>query len=189
MQGVAEAALDDVGAKLGGPLEVRQGAQELHLVVLQLALPLGPPVRPVTAQIAEFALHNLGPALDVRQAPGNLGQRAVVLRQRLDGGVHGGDRLAVEFHLLADVPVERARHQALPRLRQEVERAAAAGVDGADGGHLAERGIAGMHQRHQVRQGNVRGGGFGMAHAHLLAHRAQNGDEFSAFHAACSRWR
>ena len=181
VEGVAKAALDEVGAKLGSTLQIRQGAQELDLVILQLAFPLGPPLRPMTAQIGQFVDHS--------QLPGDLRQRAVVLRQGVDTGVHAGDHFTVEFHLLADVPVECARHQALPTLHQRIDQAAAARVDRADGGHFALRAVAGAHQRHQVGQRDVRRGGFGMARAHPFPHFPQDGDEFSAFHGDGSRQR
>ncbi len=42
------------------------------------------------------------------------------------------------------------------RLHQRVQRTAGARVHGADGGHFAERGVARMHQRHQIGQRDVR---------------------------------
>ena len=87
-----------------------------------------------------------------RMPPAEFDQRAIHVVDRLDGGVDAGHGMAVELHLLAHVPVERARHQPLPALHQRVQQAAAARIHGADGRHFAQRGVARVHQRHQVRQ-------------------------------------
>ena len=99
-------------------------------------------------------------------------------------GVDAGHRLAIEFHLLAHVPIEHARNHALPGLHQRIDHAAGARVHGSDGGHLAERRIARVGQRHQVGQGDFHTarGSFRIARAHPVADLVQQRDQFSAFH-------
>ncbi len=83
------------------------------------------------------------------------GQRTAGLFQRLDGGLHAGHHIAVELHLFAHVPVERARHHFLDLLREPVERPATARIDGSDGRHLGFGGVARVQQRRQVRERDI----------------------------------
>ncbi len=144
------------------------------------------PFRPVIAEVVEP--RRVGGAQRGGGAIAQLHQRAVIFAERFDGGVEAGDGLAVELHLLAHVPIEHARHQALPRLHQRVDRTAAARIHRADSRDFAQRGIARMHQRHQIGQRNVGCARvvFRMLRADAVAHRLQHGDQFSAFHETLS---
>ena len=62
-------------AVLEAALQIGDAAQELHLVLLQLALPLDAPLRPVIPNILQFLSH----FLSRRDALGQFGQRPVVL--------------------------------------------------------------------------------------------------------------
>ncbi len=83
-------------------------------------------------------------------APGHIGQR---LQSRLNAD-HGG---AIELHLFAHVPVQRTRDQTLEALDDRVPEPRGARIYCSDCGNLRFRGIAGMHQRHQVGRGRAIG--------------------------------
>ncbi len=134
---------------LEAALQIRHAAQELDFVLLQLVLPLEAPVGPVIADVLQLLA---APAPAPADPAAQLHQRAIGLVQRFEGRIDAGHDLAVELHLLAHVPVEHPRHQALPRLHQRIDQAAGARIHRADGGHFAQRGIARVHQRHQVGQ-------------------------------------
>jgi hypothetical protein len=81
------------------------------------------------------------------------------------------------------MPIENARRKALPPLHQGIDGTAAPRVDGTDGSHFSHGGIARMHERHEIGQGNVAGGrSLWMARPDAVAHLAQNRDQLSAFH-------
>ena len=111
---VAVTGVHQGGAVLGRALQIGHAAQKLDLVLLELALPLRTPVRPMIADVLEFP----GSFLRVGHSAGQLGDGAVGFAQRLDGGIDRGDDLAVELHLLAHVPVQHARQKLLPGLHQ-----------------------------------------------------------------------
>ena len=115
----------------------------------------------------------------------------------LDGGIDALDGGAVELHLLADMPVERAGDQALHRLRDVVYQPGRAGIHRPDGGHLRLGGVAGVDERHHVRHREADGAGGGVACADAVADLPDQRLELfgfrrrvlSACHVSCSRWR
>jgi len=127
-----------------------------------------------------------------------LRQRPIRFVQRLQSGVDALDGRAVELDLLANVPVQRARHQALHRLDQPVGEPWRARIHRADGGHLGLGGITGVDQGKQVGQGysGRARGAFGVPRANAFADpadrlrqlfRLQIGAVVSAGHVSCSR--
>ena len=117
-------------------------AQKLGLVDGELAFPLLAPMRPVRPDIFRC-----------RQPD----ERAVVLVERFQQGVDGGDGGAVEFYLLPDVPIQKPRSRPLDGLEQRVEGARRPRVYRADGRHLGFGRVAGVEDRQQIGQGNVAG--------------------------------
>ena len=113
-----------------------------------------------------------------------LDQCAVVLIERFDGGIQAAEHLAVEFHLLADVPVQHSSHQPLPGLHHGVGQAAGARIHRPDSGHFAERRVARVHQPHKVGHGDARRarGSLRALRTHALTDLPQNRDQLSAFH-------
>ncbi|MGA2116028.1 MAG: hypothetical protein ABSH56_14910 [Bryobacteraceae bacterium] len=188
-QALAKIGVHPVGMVLRRRLKFGHGAQKTDLRLGQFLFPAGAPFAPMPAQIAGLKLH-LAPRFGLRpQPPAEFDQRAIDVVDGLDGGVHRGHGMAVELDLFAHVPVERPRHQLLPPLKQGVQRAAAARVYGADGGHFPQGGVARMHQGHQIRKWHLHpaGSGLRVARAHPVAHRAQDENQLSAFHVSGSR--
>ncbi len=182
--GVAIVGVHQGGAMLKAALEICHGAQKLNFVGLQFALPFEAPLRPVIADI----LHLFADLLLRLEAVAELDECAIGFHQRFQGGIDARDGFAVELHLLADVPIEDARDEAFPGLHDGIADAAGARIDGADGGHFAERGVARVGQRHEVREGDghAASGGFGIAAADAIADFVEDGDQLSAFHGAPS---
>ena len=180
---IAMAGLHQGHAVLKGSLQIGHAAQELDFVLLQRVLPLHAPSGPMVAHV----LHLVADALLFGQPRSHLREGAIGLALRFQDRVGVVHDLAVELHLLADVPVEHARQEALPGLDHGVEDAARARVHGPDGGHFAEGCVARVQQRQEIGQRDVdTRGGLRIAGAHAFAHFAEDRDQFSAFHGAPS---
>ncbi len=172
---IAEVRLRESDAVLEGALKFSQSAEEVNFVVGELTFPLGTPSGPMGTNILEFGRFGLK---EIRAALKFLAQfieeaadteeGSVDLVQGFEDSIEGGQDGAVEFDLLADVPVERSREETLDELDGGVERTGRAWVDGADGRDLALSGIAGMEDGHEVGERNLDGfggGGCGVARA------------------------
>ncbi len=155
---VAEIAFHLPRAMLVRSVQFGQAPQQLGFVDHQFVFPFLPPVDPVVTNIFQLAGH---------------GQGAARVFQSFERSLNADHHVAIELHLLADVPVERAGNGFLDLLRNPVERASGARIDGADGSHLGLRCIAGMQQRHEVGQ-RQRAAGFRMQRAHPILNFLQN---------------
>src|SRR5271156_54839 len=75
---------------------------------------------------------------------------AVVFVQDFERGLHAIHDRAIELHLFADMPVERARHQALQALRDRVDESRRARIHGSDAGHFRLGGVARVQQWREI---------------------------------------
>ncbi len=101
---------------------------------------------------------------------GKLRKRLLAFVQALEGGLHACHHGAIELHLLAHVPIERARDMRLSALNDGILQAGWPRVHRADAGHFGLRGVARMQQRHQIGQRDgLPGRAVGIARAHPVA--------------------
>jgi len=122
------------------------------------------------------------------------GERAVVLVEGFEDGAEGADGGAVEVDLVADVPIEQAGDELLDRLRQGIQEAGRARVDGSDGGDLGFGGVALVKDGQQVGEDDARArDAIGVARADAVADLLDDGGDLFGVrisgHVSCSRWR
>ncbi len=92
---------------LEGALQIGHAAQELGLIDEKLLLPLGSQLQQVCTGI-----------LHLGRCRCDHGQHALGFVQGLEGGLDASHHVAVELHLFAYVPIQRAGDQLFDGLRQ-----------------------------------------------------------------------
>lgn len=163
-EGVAEVGFHEGGAVLEAALEIGDRAQELGFVDGEVAFPFLAPFLPVECDVGEFAgavvegfhfgadivdflVDGVGAGVEFVEGGGDGFERTVGGVKGFDCGLEGVHLGAVEFDLLADVPIENAGEEAFPGLDEIVLEARRAWVDCADGGDFGFGGVAGMDER------------------------------------------
>lgn len=153
----AEILFGRCDAVLERVLKIGGRAREVRFVDDELVLPFGPPGLPVCVDVADLLDGRIQGGNALTGGVGERGQRAVDLVEGFQRGVQRAHGFPVEIHLVANEPGERAGNRPLARLDECVDGTAGPRIDGADGGHLGLRGVAGLQQRCEIGKGQVDG--------------------------------
>lgn len=151
-------------------IQLRQTAQQLGFVLHQLVFPLVAPVDPVRPDIFQLLDFAANFVLQIGPLAAHGCERAAGFFEGFERCLNAGHHVSIEFDLLADMPVERARDGFLEVLDDPIERSAAARVHAANSSYFGFGRIACVQQRHEVWERERGGGDLRMAFADAVAH-------------------